>query len=127
MILKLNRSESGFTLIELLTCCAIVSVLAGICIQFFSEYKQRAFDSQAESGLRNAVTAEEAIFADTEAYADCVDAACQIVLPGYILTTNVNLSIVTRAGAASYNGIASHPSGAKVFEFDSDIGLISSS
>ena len=127
MILKMTRSESGFTLIELLTCCAIVSVLAGICIQFFTEYKQRAFDAQAESDLRNAITAEEAIFADTESYADCVDAACQAVLPGYILTSNVNISIVTRSGAASYNGIASHPNGAKVFEIDSDVGFLTSS
>lgn len=122
-----RNSQNGFTLIELLTCCAIVSVLCGICLQYFNSYKQRAFDSQAESDLRNAMTAEEAVFADTESYADCVDAGCEAALPGFVLSSNVSLSIVTRAGASAYDGTASHRAGAHIFAIDSDLGKLSSS
>ena len=122
-----SRSQSGFTLIELLTCCAIVSVLMGNCVQVFKGYKQRAFDSQAESALRNAITAEEALFADNESYADCVDAACETVLPGFRLSPMVTLSIQTKPGAGAYGGISSHPAGAHVFEVDSEVGSVTSS
>lgn len=124
---RIKKDQSGFTLLELLTSCAIVSLLCAICIQVFAEYKRRAFDSQAETALRNAMTAEEALFVDSESYADCVDATCENVLPGFRLSPRVNISIVTRSGAAAYDGTSSHPSGGHTFEFDSDLGSLSSS
>lgn len=123
----IKKDQSGFTLLELITSCALVSVLAAIAIQVFAEYKRRAFDTQAETALRNAMTAEEALFVDNESYADCVDATCENVLPGFKLSSRVNISIVTRSGAAAYDGTSSHPAGGHTFEFDSDLGSLSSS
>ena len=125
--LELHRNQSGFTLIELLICVAIISILCGIAVQFLTKYRQQAFDSRAQSDLRNAITAEEALFADSESYAECVDSACDGVLPGFRLSSSVNLSIVTRNGSASYDGISSHPKGAHVYEVDSDVGGLTAS
>jgi type IV pilus assembly protein PilA len=63
--------NKGFTLIELLVVVAIIGILAAIAIPQFAAYRQKGFDSQAESDLRNIATAEEANFASTYAYLAC--------------------------------------------------------
>ncbi|MDC0357232.1 prepilin-type N-terminal cleavage/methylation domain-containing protein [Oligoflexia bacterium] len=52
--------EQGFTLIELLVVIAIISILSGISIQNYSEYRQRIYDSSADHLLHNAKVALEA-------------------------------------------------------------------
>ncbi len=64
---KLNR-ERGFTLIELLVVIAIIAILAAIAIPQFAKYRLRAFNSAAESDLRNIRTTMEAVFADYQTY-----------------------------------------------------------
>ena len=64
---RLNR-ERGFTLIELLVVIAIIAILAAIAIPQFAKYRMRAFNSAAESDLRNLATAQEALFADNMIY-----------------------------------------------------------
>lgn len=60
--------QKGFTLIELLVVIAIIAILAAIAIPQFAKYRMRAFNSAAESDLRNLATAEEALFADNMIY-----------------------------------------------------------
>jgi len=86
------RQEKGFTLIELLVVVAIIGILAAIAIPQFAEYKTRAFNSRAQSDLRNGLTAEEAYFVDAEAYADCSDTGCATTLPGFVLSDAVSIS-----------------------------------
>ena len=69
MLLK-RRSNKGFTLIELLIVVAIIGILAAIAIPQFSAYRVKAFNSSAESDLRNLKTALEASFTDTQSYPD---------------------------------------------------------
>ena len=64
------RSNKGFTLIELLIVVAIIGILAAIAIPQFSAYRQKAYNSAAQSDLKNFKTAMEAFFADNQQYPD---------------------------------------------------------
>ena len=68
MLKKFRRNEKGFTLIELLIVIAIIGILAAIAIPQFSAYRQRAFNSAAQSDLRNFKTTMEADFAENQQY-----------------------------------------------------------
>lgn len=122
------RKEKGFTLIELLVVVAIIGILAAIAIPQFAEYRKRAFDSQAVSDLRNAATAEEAVFVDTDAYVACADgAACQAALPGYRwsnqdadATKSVVIAMTAEDPGVAFTGHSSHPNGNNVAGFDWD-------
>ena len=62
------RSRKGFTLIELLIVVAIIGILAAVAIPQFSSYRAKAYNSAAQSDLRNLKTSMEAVFSDTQAY-----------------------------------------------------------
>jgi type IV pilus assembly protein PilA len=64
----MKKSKKGFTLIELLVVVAIIGILAAIAIPQFAKYRQNAYNSAAQSDLRNAKTALESYFADKQEY-----------------------------------------------------------
>jgi len=69
-MLKMFRkgNQKGFTLIELLIVVAIIGILAAIAIPQFAAYRQKAFNSAAQSDLRNTKTNLEAFYADNYYY-----------------------------------------------------------
>lgn len=111
-----SRLNGGFTLVELLTVVGIVGILASIAIPQYAEYREKAFDSRAESDLRNVATAEEAYFIDSSSYVSCDETTCPIQLEGLLaLSTGVQLEIT--ASADSFVGTSSHPQGSQTFNW----------
>ena len=64
----LKKGQKGFTLIELLIVVAIIGILAAIAIPQFSSYRQKAYNSGAQSDLKNIKTGMEAYMADNQEY-----------------------------------------------------------
>jgi prepilin-type N-terminal cleavage/methylation domain-containing protein len=73
MLKKFRKSEKGFTLIELLIVVAIIGILAAIAIPQFSAYRQKAYNSAAQSDLKNLKTGFEAYMADNQKYPEGLD------------------------------------------------------
>ena len=67
-MLNKMRSNKGFTLIELLIVVAIIGILAAIAIPQFSAYRAKAYNSAAQSDLKNCKTGMEAFMADNQSY-----------------------------------------------------------
>jgi type IV pilus assembly protein PilA len=105
------RQEKGFTLIELMIVIAIIGILAAIAIPQFSSYRQRSFNAAAMSDLRNAATAQEALYTDSLAY---TNATADLTTRGYTPSANVTLSI-TAASNSQYTMTAGHTSGTKTW------------
>ena len=113
------RNDSGFTLIELLVVVAIIGILAAIAIPQFALYRQRGFDARAQSDLRNAATAEEAVFASNNAYVTCSDAACGTAI-NFQPSTGVSLTMTS--GTGSFTGTSKHSQGGTTWSYDSTKG-----
>jgi type IV pilus assembly protein PilA len=122
--MKNLRDARGFTLIELLVVVAIIGILAAIAIPQFALYRQRGYDSQANSDLRNAATAEEAYFAAHETYKGCSGACSE--LPGFKKSASTTMSM--SAGAGTFSGTSTSSKGTgRTWTFNSTTGLISHS
>ncbi|MFY9586559.1 MAG: prepilin-type N-terminal cleavage/methylation domain-containing protein [Actinomycetota bacterium] len=67
--LERGREEGGFTLIELMVVVLIIAILIAIAIPTFLGARKRAQDKQAQSNLRNALTAEKTYYVDHQDYA----------------------------------------------------------
>jgi type IV pilus assembly protein PilA len=55
----LLREQRGFTLIELLVVIVIIAILAGIAIPYFIKQREKGWESQMQSALKNAAIAVE--------------------------------------------------------------------
>jgi len=93
---------TGFTLIELLVVVGIVGILAAIAIPQFGVYRERGFRARIESDARNAATAEEAYFAEANAYSSDCNA-----LPGF--TKSDGVTVTCTGNAAAFTVTTTHP------------------
>ena len=88
---RLRLRAEGFTLIELLVVIAIIGILAAIAIPQFAAYRKRGYTSQVWSDLRNAGTAQEAYYVDTNEYTGTLSS---LTNRGYNQGGDVTLGIV---------------------------------
>ncbi len=119
MLTKLNRSrgEKGFTLIELMIVIAIIGILAAIAIPQFSSYRKRAYNSAAQTDLKNTATAEEAYFVDHQTYGAHGDLS---------LNTSENVTLTASGNASAYTIVSHHSSGDKTYTLTGPGGSITS-
>jgi type IV pilus assembly protein PilA len=114
------RQEKGFTLIELMIVIAIIGILAAIAIPQFSSYRQRSFNAAMMSDLRNAATAQEALFTDSLSY---TNTPADLTTRGYSPSSNVTLAI-TAASTSQYTMTTTHTSGTKTWTLTGPGGTI---
>jgi len=109
MIRKLRGSnEKGFTLIELMIVIAIIGILAAIAIPNFVSYRQRSYNSSAQSDVKNAMTTQEAYFVDNAIYGNSLT---KLTGAGFKQSSNVSFYVNTTASATGYTMTALHTSG----------------
>ena len=110
---RMMRKNEGFTLIELMIVIAIIGILAAIAIPQFSAYRQRSYNAAAEADLRNATTAQEAYYVDTQHYV----AAPQTNLIGqtYGFYRSQGVQIDGTTVGSQYSMTAYHTSGTKTY------------
>jgi len=95
-----EEREEGFTLIELLVVIIIIGILAAIAIPVFLNQRQKGYDAQAKSDLRNMATAEETYLTDNPTgYTSNVD---DLVAEGFKESSNVDAWTATGTADTSY-------------------------
>ncbi|MHB9112709.1 MAG: type IV pilin protein [Thermoleophilia bacterium] len=111
--------ESGFTLIELLVVIIIIAILAAIAIPMYLSQRQKGWDANAQSDLRNAAVAQESYFTDHSSY---TRALLDLDAEGYNKSADITLTPVS-GDAAGYCMEAFHTSNAaRVWSMSSATG-----
>ena len=121
-IRKAQEENEGFTLIELLVVIIIIGILAAIAIPVFLNQRQKGWDAQAKSDLKNMATAEETYLTDNNVYsADVAD----LTANGFNESADNSAwtAAVFSTGAADGYCLQVTSKSSKVFYYESDTGV----
>ena len=115
------QKTKGFTLIELMIVIAIIGILAAIAIPQFAKYRIRGFNASAEADLRNAMTAEEAYYADNQGYTGDLD---ELTAYGATISQNVTITPTSVGTGVDYTLSAYHSKGDTTYSVQGSVGII---
>lgn len=115
-------NKKGFTLIELIIVIGIIGVLAAIGIPVYSQYKERAYDSDVKSHLHNIYLACKGYWIDQGSASNCTVPIASSTAYGYTQTPKI--TIAATGGEITFTGTASHADSTNTFTIDS-VGSIS--
>lgn len=115
------RNSKGFTLIELMIVVAIIGILAAIAIPQFAQYRMRAFNTSAESDLRNLKTAQEVLMGDHQHYGVTAEGSLQptTVPTAATLDGPKNAATADKSGATV---VGNHPTTSKIHAIGFGVG-----
>ena len=117
-----KSNHQGFTLIELMIVIAIIGILAAIAIPQFTAYRQRSYNSAAQSDIRNAATAQEAYYVDHRRYSPLLATLLGTNYGLYNISENVTVDVA--GGIQSYSLTAYRSSGNRTFNIQGPGGII---
>ena len=80
-------NKKAFTLIELMIVVAIIGILAAIAVPNFVKFQCRAKQTEAKTGLKTIVVAEELHRGDNDTYVSGVEAQLQVI--SFVITGTV--------------------------------------
>jgi len=101
LIRKRMKGDKGFTLIELLVVIIIIAILAAIAIPTFLGQRQKAQDAAAKSLIRNAMTAVESAYTDTQDFTLVALADLQGIEPSIAWPAAGAAGVAAAPGAAN--------------------------
>jgi type IV pilus assembly protein PilA len=93
---SMEEKDQGFTLIELLVVIIIIGILAAIAIPTFLNQREKGWEAQVESDLKNATTAAESFAVDNNGgYTNGATAMtfADLEAQGYNASPEVNLTV----------------------------------
>src|SRR4051794_36397955 len=115
-----NERQDGFTLIELLVVILIIGILAAIAIPVFLNQRNKGYEAEAKSDLRNLAGFEEIYLNDKNTYGTIAEV--QAAEPTLNPSTGVTLSVVRYADATGYCLSAQGAGSSRLFFYDSQAG-----
>lgn len=112
----------AFSLLELLVTLSIVGILLSFAVPQYKKYRERAYDLQAATDMRNVALAEELYFMDSERYLSCDNENCN-QLPSIRKLSKGTILSVTSEREDHFRVQSSHSKGSgKRYVWDSDEG-----